>query len=179
MNLFTPRRPRRFHHEYIYSDERKALLETIRSKAEQTKTSSKAYCNKVEQDKTHLETSCSKAEQTKMPSKAYCNKAEQDKTHLETSCSKSEQTKTPSKVYCNKAEQDKTHLENVQNKAAQSFTATDTHPTYDQTLRGAFASQLKHLQHTNNALRTPLHATSVFIFLLILATLTLVIYLFG
>ena len=179
MNLFTPRRPRRFHHEYIYSDERKALLETIRSKAEQTKTSSKAYCNKVEQDKTHLETSCSKAEQTKMPSKAYCNKAEQDKTHLETSCSKSEQTKTPSKVYCNKAEQDKTHLENVQNKAAQSFTATDTHPTYHQTLRGAFASQLKHLQHTNNALRTPLHATSVFIFLLILATLTLVIYLFG
>lgn len=123
MNLFTPRRPRRFHHEYIYSDERKALLETIR--------------NKVEQDKTHLETSCSKAEQ------------------------------------------DKTHLENVQNKAAQSFTATDTHPTYHQTLRGAFASQLKHLQHTNNALRTPLHATSVFIFLLILATLTLVIYLFG
>lgn len=123
MNLFTPRRPRRFHHEYIYSDERKALLETIR--------------NKVEQDKTHLETSCSKAEQ------------------------------------------DKTHLENVQNKAAQSFTATDTHPTYHQTLRGAFASQLKHLQHTNNALRTPLHATSMFIFLLILATLTLVIYLFG
>ena len=123
MNLFTPRRPRRFHHEYIYSDERKALLETIR--------------NKVEQDKTHLETSCSKAEQ------------------------------------------DKTHLENVQNKAAQSFTATDTHPTYHQTLRGAFASQLKHLQHTNNALRTPLHATSVFILLLILATLTLVIYLFG
>lgn len=123
MNLFTPRRPRRFHHEYIYSDERKALLETIR--------------NKVEQDKTHLETSCSKAEQ------------------------------------------DKTHLENVQNKAAQSFTATDTHPTYHQTLRGAFASQLKHLQHTNNALRIPLHATSVFIFLLILATLTLVIYLFG
>ena len=123
MNLFTPRRPRRFHHEYIYSDERKALLETIR--------------NKVEQDKTHLETSCSKAEQ------------------------------------------DKTHLENVQNKAAQSFTATDTHPTYHQTLHGAFASQLKHLQHTNNALRTPLHATSVFIFLLILATLTLVIYLFG
>lgn len=123
MNLFTPRRPRRFHHEYIYSDERKALLETIR--------------NKVEQDKTHLETSCSKAEQ------------------------------------------DKTHLENVQNKAAQSFTATDTHPTYHQTLRGAFASQLKHLQHTNNALRTPLHATSIFIFLLILATLTLVIYLFG
>ena len=123
MNLFTPRRPRRFHHEYIYSDERKTLLETIR--------------NKVEQDKTHLETSCSKAEQ------------------------------------------DKTHLENVQNKAAQSFTATDTHPTYHQTLRGAFASQLKHLQHTNNALRTPLHATSVFIFLLILATLTLVIYLFG
>ena len=165
MNLFTPRRPRRFHHEYIYSDERKALLETIRSKAEQTKTSSKAYCNKVEQDKTHLETSCSKAEQTKTSSKAYCNKAEQDKTHLETSCSK--------------AEQDKTHLENVQNKAAQSFTATDTHPTYHQTLRGAFASQLKHLQHTNNALRTPLHATSVFIFLLILATLTLVIYLFG
>lgn len=109
MNLFTPRRPRRFHHEYIYSDERKALLETIR----------------------------------------------------------------------NKAEQDKTHLENVQNKAAQSFTATDTHPTYHQTLRGAFASQLKHLQHTNNALRIPLHATSVFIFLLILATLTLVIYLFG
>lgn len=123
MNLFTPRRPRRFHHEYIYSDERKALLETIR--------------NKVEQDKTHLETSCSKAEQ------------------------------------------DKTHLENVQNKAAQYFTTTDTHPTYHQTLRGAFASQLKHLQHTNNALRTPLHATSVFIFLLILATLTLVIYLFG
>ena len=123
MNLFTPRRPRRFHHEYIYSDERKALLETIR--------------NKVEQDKTHLETSCSKAEQ------------------------------------------DKTHLENVQNKAAQYFTATDTHPTYHQTLRGAFTSQLKHLQHTNNALRTPLHATSVFIFLLILATLTLVIYLFG
>ena len=123
MNLFTPRRPRRFHHEYIYSDERKALLETIR--------------NKVEQDKTHLETSCSKAEQ------------------------------------------DKTHLENVQNKAAQSFTATDTHPTYHQTLHGAFASQLKHLQHTNNALRIPLHATSVFIFLLILATLTLVIYLFG
>ena len=123
MNLFTPRRPRRFHHEYIYSDERKALLETIR--------------NKVEQDKTHLETSCSKAEQ------------------------------------------DKTHLENVQNKAAQSFTATDTHPTYHQTLRGAFASQLKHLQHTNNALRTPLHTTSMFIFLLILATLTLVIYLFG
>ena len=151
MNLFTPRRPRRFHHEYIYSDERKALLETIR--------------NKVEQDKTHLETSCSKAEQTKTSSKAYCNKAEQDKTHLETSCSK--------------AEQDKTHLENVQNKAAQSFTATDTHPTYHQTLRGAFASQLKHLQHTNNALRTPLHATSMFIFLLILATLTLVIYLFG
>ena len=151
MNLFTPRRPRRFHHEYIYSDERKALLETIR--------------NKVEQDKTHLETSCSKAEQTKTSSKAYCNKAEQDKTHLEISCSK--------------AEQDKTHLENVQNKAAQSFTATDTHPTYHQTLRGAFASQLKHLQHTNNALRTPLHATSVFIFLLILATLTLVIYLFG
>ena len=137
MNLFTPRRPRRFHHEYIYSDERKALLETIR--------------NKVEQDKIHLETSCSKAEQTKMPSKAYCNKAEQDKTHLE----------------------------NVQNKVAQSFTATDTHPTYHQTLRGAFASQLKHLQHTNNALRTPLHATSVFIFLLILTTLTLVIYLFG
>ena len=137
MNLLTPRRPRRFHHEYIYSDERKVLLETIR--------------NKVEQDKTHLETSCSKAEQ--------------DKTHLETSCSK--------------AEQDKTHLENVQNKAAQSFTATDTHPTYHQTLRGAFASQLKHLQHTNNALRTPLHATSMFIFLLILATLTLVIYLFG
>ena len=165
MNLFTPRRPRRFHHEYIYSDERKALLETIR--------------NKAEQDKTHLETSCSKAEQTKTPSKAYCNKAEQDKTHLETSCSKAEQTKTPSKAYCNKAEQDKTHLENVQNKAAQSFTATDTHPTYHQTLRGAFASQLKHLQHTNNALRTPLHATSVFIFLLILAILTLVIYLFG
>ena len=137
MNLFTPRRPRRFHHEYIYSDERKALLETIR--------------NKIKQDKTHLETSCSKAEQTKMSSKAYCNKAEQDKTHLE----------------------------NVQNKAAQSFTATDTHPTYHQTLRGAFASQLKHLQHTNNALRIPLHATSVFIFLLILATLTLVIYLFG
>jgi len=137
MNLFTPRRPRRFHHEYIYSDERKALLETIR------------------------------------------NKAEQDKTHLETSCSKAEQTKTSSEAYCNKAEQDKTHLENVQNKAAQSFTATDTHPTYHQTLRGAFASQLKHLQHTNNALRTPLHATSVFIFLLILATLTLVIYLFG
>ena len=137
MNLFTPRRPRRFHHEYIYSDERKALLETIR------------------------------------------NKVEQDKTHLEASCSKAEQTKTPSKAYCNKAEQDKTHLENVQNKAAQSFTATDTHPTYHQTLRGAFASQLKHLQHTNNALRTPLHATSVFIFLLILATLTLVIYLFG
>ena len=137
MNLFTPRRPRRFHHEYIYSDERKALLETIR------------------------------------------NKAKQDKTHLETSCSKAEQTKTPSKAYCNKAEQDKTHLENVQNKAAQSFTATDTHPTYHQTLRGAFASQLKHLQHTNNALRTPLHATSVFILLLILATLTLVIYLFG
>ena len=137
MNLFTPRRPRRFHHEYIYSDERKALLETIR------------------------------------------NKVEQDKTYLETSCSKAEQTKTPSKAYCNKAEQDKTHLENVQNKAAQSFTATDTHPTYHQTLRGAFASQLKHLQHTNNALRTPLHATSVFIFLLILATLTLVIYLFG
>lgn len=151
MNLFTPRRPRRFHHEYIYSDERKALLETIR--------------NKVEQDKTHLETSCSKAEQTKTSSKAYCNKAEQDKTHLEISCSK--------------AEQDKTHLENVQNKAAQSFTATDTHPTYHQTLRGAFASQLKHLQHTNNALRTPLHTTSMFIFLLILATLTLVIYLFG
>ena len=151
MNLFTPRRPRRFHHEYIYSDERKALLETIR--------------NKVEQDKTHLETSYSKAEQTKISTEAYCNKAEQDKTHLETSCSK--------------AEQDKTHLENVQNKAAQSFTATDTHPTYHQTLRGAFASQLKHLQHTNNALRTPLHATSVFIFLLILATLTLVIYLFG
>lgn len=137
MNLFTPRRPRRFHHEYIYSDERKALLETIR--------------NKVEQDKTHLETSCSKAEQTKISTEAYCNKAEQDKTHLE----------------------------NVQNKAAQSFTATDTHPTYHQTLRGAFASQLKHLQHTNNALRTPPHATSVFIFLLILATLTLVIYLFG
>ena len=137
MNLFTPRRPRRFHHEYIYSDERKALLETIR------------------------------------------NKAKQDKTHLETSCSKAEQTKTPSKAYCNKAGQDKTHLENVQNKAAQSFTATDTQPTYHQTLRGAFASQLKHLQHTNNALRTPLHATSVFIFLLILATLTLVIYLFG
>ena len=137
MNLFTPRRPRRFHHEYIYSDERKALLETIR------------------------------------------NKAEQDKTHLETSCSKAEQTKTSSKAYCNKAEQDKTHLENVQNKAAQYFTTTDTHPTYHQTLRGAFASQLKHLQHTNNALRTPLHATSVFIFLLILATLTLVIYLFG
>ena len=137
MNLFTPRRPRRFHHEYIYSDERKALLETIR------------------------------------------NKVEQDKTHLETSCSKAEQTKTSSKAYCNKAEQDKTHLENVQNKAAQSFTATDTHPTYHQTLRGAFASQLKHLQHTNNALRTPLHATSMFIFLLILATLTLVIYLFG
>ena len=137
MNLFTPRRPRRFHHEYIYSDERKALLETIRSKAEQ------------------------------------------DKTHLETSCSKAEQTKTSSKAYCNKAEQDKTHLENVQNKAAQSFTATDTYPTYHQTLRGAFASQLKHLQHTNNALRTPLHATSIFIFLLILATLTLVIYLFG
>ena len=151
MNLFTPRRPRRFHHEYIYSDERKALLETIR--------------NKVEQDKTHLETSCSKAEQTKTSSKAHCNKAEQDKTHLETSCSK--------------AEQDKTYLENVQNKAAQSFTMTDTHPTYHQTLRGAFASQLKHLQHTNNALRTPLHATSVFIFLLILATLTLVSYLFG
>ena len=151
MNLFTPRRPRRFHHKYIYSDERKALLETIR--------------NKVEQDKTHLETSCSKAEQTKTPSKAYYNKAEQ--------------TKMPSKAYCNKAEQDKTHLENVQNKAAQSFTATDTHPTYHQTLRGAFASQLKHLQHTNNALRTPLHATSMFIFLLILATLTLVIYLFG
>lgn len=137
MNLFTPRRPRRFHHEYIYSDERKALLETIR------------------------------------------NKVEQDKTHLETSCSKSEQTKTSSKAYCNKAEQDKTHLENVQNKAAQSFTATDTYPTYHQTLRGAFVSQLKHLQHTNNALRTPLHATSIFIFLLILATLTLVIYLFG
>ena len=137
MNLFTPRRPRRFHHEYIYSDERKALLETIR------------------------------------------NKVEQDKTNLEASCSKAEQTKTPSKAYCNKAEQDKTHLENVQNKAAQSFTATDTHPTYHQTLRGAFASQLKHLQHTNNALRTPLHATSVFIFHLILATLTLVIYLFG
>jgi len=137
MNLFTPRRPRRFHHEYIYSDERKALLETIR--------------NKVEQDKTHLETSCSKAEQTKISTEAYCNKAEQDKTHLE----------------------------NVQNKAAQYFTATDTHPTYHQTLRGAFASQLKHLQHTNNALRTPLHATSVFIFLLILATLTLVIYLFA
>ena len=137
MNLFTPRRPRRFHHEYIYSDERKALLETIR------------------------------------------NKVEQDKTHLETSCSKAEQTKTSSKAYCNKAEQDKTHLENVQNKAAQSFTATDTYPTYHQTLRGAFASQLKHLQHTNNALRTPLHATSIFIFLLILATLTLVIYLFG
>ena len=151
MNLFTPRRPRRFHHEYIYSDERKTLLETIR--------------NKVEQDKTHLETSCSKAEQTKTSSKAYCNKAEQDKTHLETSCSK--------------AEQDKTHLENVQNKAAQSFTATDTYPTYHQTLRGAFTSQLKHLQHTNNALRTPLHATSIFIFLLILAILTLVIYLFG
>ena len=165
MNLFTPRRPRRFHHEYIYSDERKVLLETIR--------------NKVEQDKTHLETSCSKAKQTKTPSKAYYNKAEQDKTHLETSCSKSEQTKMPSKAYCNKAEQDKTHLENVQNKVAQSFTATDTHPTYHQTLRGAFASQLKHLQHTNNALRTPLHATSVFIFLLILTTLTLVIYLFG
>ena len=137
MNLFTPRRPRRFHHEYIYSDERKALLETIR--------------NKVEQDKTHLETSCSKTEQTKISTEAYCNKAEQDKTHLE----------------------------NVQNKAAQYFTATDTQPTYHQTLRGAFASQLKHLQHTNNALRTPLHATSVFIFLLILATLTLVIYLFG
>ncbi|WP_315403300.1 hypothetical protein [Hoylesella saccharolytica] len=137
MKLFNPRRPRRFHHEYIYSDERKALLETIR------------------------------------------NKAEQDKTHLETSCNKSEQTKTSSKAYCNKAEQDKTHLENVQNKVAQSFTATDTHPTYHQTLRGAFASQLKHLQHTNNALRTPLHATSVFIFLLILTTLTLVIYLFG
>lgn len=137
MNLFTPRRPRRFHHEYIYSDERKALLETIR------------------------------------------NKVEQDKTHLETSCSKAEQTKTPTEAYCNKAEQDKTHLENVQNKAAQSFTATDTHPTYHQTLRGAFASQLKHLQHTNNALRTPLHATSIFIFLLILAILTLVIYLFG
>ena len=137
MNLFTPRRPRRFHHEYIYSDERKALLETIR--------------NKVEQDKTHLETSCSKAEQTKISTEAYCNKAEQDKTHLE----------------------------NVQNKAAQYFTATDTHPTYHQTLRGAFASQLKHLQHTNNALRTPLHATSMFIFLLILTTLTLVIYLFG
>ena len=137
MNLFTPRRPRRFHHEYIYSDERKALLETIR--------------NKVEQDKTPLETSCSKAEQTKISTEAYCNKAEQDKTHLE----------------------------NVQNKAAQSFTATDTHPTYHQTLRGAFASQLKHLQHTNNALHIPLHATSVFIFLLILATLTLVIYLFG
>lgn len=165
MNLFTPRRPRRFHHEYIYSDERKALLETIR--------------NKVEQDKIHLETSCSKAEQTKTPSKAYCNKAEQDKTHLETSCSKAEQTKISTEAYCNKAEQDKTHLENVQNKAAQSFTATDTHHTYHQTLRGAFASQLKHLQHTNNALRTPLHATSVFIFLLILATLTLVIYLFG
>lgn len=137
MNLFTPRRPRRFHHEYIYSDERKALLETIR------------------------------------------NKAEQDKTHLETSCSKAEQTKISTEAYCNKAEQDKTYLENVQNKAAQYFTATDTHPTYHQTLRGAFASQLKHLQHTNNALRTPLHATSVFIFLLILATLTLVIYLFG
>lgn len=137
MNLFTPRRPRRFHHEYIYSDERKALLETIR------------------------------------------NKVEQDKTHLETSCSKAEQTKTSSKAYCNKAEQDKTHLENVKNKAAQSFTATDTHPIYHQTLRGAFTSQLKHLQHTNNALRTPLHATSMFIFLLILATLTLVIYLFG
>ena len=137
MNLFTPRRPRRFHHEYIYSDDRKALLETIR--------------NKVEQDKTHLETSCNKAEQTKILTEAYCNKAEQDKTHLE----------------------------NVQNKAAQSFTATDTHPTYHQTLRGAFASQLKHLQHTNNALRTPLHATSIFIFLLILAILTLVIYLFG
>ncbi|WP_025799800.1 hypothetical protein [Hoylesella saccharolytica] len=151
MNLFTPRRPRRFHHEYIYSDERKALLETIR--------------NKVEQDKTHLETSCSKAEQTKISTEAYCNKAEQ--------------TKTPSKAYCNKAEQDKIHLENVQNKVAQYFTATDTYPTYHQTLRGAFASQLKHLQHTNNALRTPLHATSVFIFLLILATLTLVIYLFG
>ena len=151
MNLFTPRRPRRFHHEYIYSDERKALLETIR--------------NKAKQDKTHLETSCSKAEQTKTPSKAYYNKAEQ--------------TKTSSKAHCNKAEQDKTHLENVQNKVAQSFTATDTHPTYHQTLRGAFASQLKHLQHTNNALRTPLHATSVFIFLLILTTLTLVIYLFG
>ena len=165
MNLFTPRRPRRFHHEYIYSDERKALLETIR--------------NKVEQDKTHLETSCSKTEQTKISTEAYCNKAEQDKTHLETSYSKAEQTKTPSKAYCNKAEQDKTHLENVQNKAAQYFTATDTQPTYHQTLRGAFASQLKHLQHTNNALRTPLHATSVFIFLLILATLTLVIYLFG
>ena len=165
MNLFTPRRPRRFHHEYIYSDERKALLETIR--------------NKVEQDKIHLETSCSKAEQTKISTEAYCNKAEQDKTHLETSCNKAEQTKMPSKAYCNKAEQDKTHLENVQNKAAQSFTATDTHPTYHQTLRGAFASQLRHLQHTNNALRTPLHATSVFIFLLILATLTLVIYLFG
>ena len=165
MNLFTPRRPRRFHHEYIYSDERKALLETIR--------------NKAEQDKTHLETSCSKAEQTKTPTEAYCNKAEQDKTHLEASCSKAEQTKTPTEAYCNKAEQDKTHLENVQNKAAQSFTATDTHPTYHQTLRGAFASQLKHLQHTNNALRIPLHATSMFIFLLILATLTLVIYLFG
>ena len=137
MNLFNPRRPCRFHHEYIYSDERKALLETIR------------------------------------------NKAKQDKTHLETSCSKAEQTKTPSKAYCNKAEQDKTHLKNVQNKAAQSFTATNTHPTYHQTLRGAFTSQLKHLQHTNNVLCTPLHATSVFIFLLILATLTLVIYLFG
>lgn len=151
MNLFTPRRPRRFHHEYIYSDERKALLETIRSKAEQ--------------DKTHLETSCSKAEQTKTPSKTNDNKAEH--------------TKIPTEAHCNKAKQDKTHLENVQNKAAQSFTATDTHPTYHQTLRGAFASQLKHLQHTNNALRTPLHATSMFIFLLILATLTLVIYLFG
>ena len=151
MNLFTPRRPRRFHHEYIYSDERKALLETIR--------------NKAKQDKTHLETSCSKAEQTKTPSKTNDNKAEH--------------TKIPTEAHCNKAEQDKTHLENVQDKAAQSFTATDIHPTYHQTLRGAFASQLKHLQHTNNALRTPLHATSVFIFLLILATLTLVIYLFG
>ncbi len=151
MNLFNPRRPRRFHHEYIYSDERKALLETIR--------------NKAEQDKTHLETSCSKAEQTKTPSKINDNKAEH--------------TKIPTEAHCNKAEQDKTHLENVQNKVAQSFTATDTHPTYHQTLRGAFASQLKHLQHTNNALRTPLHATSVFIFLLILTTLTLVIYLFG
>lgn len=151
MNLFTPRRPRRFHHEYIYSDERKALLETIR--------------NKIKQDKTHLETSCSKAEQTKTPSKINDNKAEH--------------TKIPTEAHCNKAEQDKTHLENVQNKVAQSFTATDTHPTYHQTLRGAFASQLKHLQHTNNALRTPLHATSVFIFLLILTTLTLVIYLFG